>query len=63
MLDKLDHKYKSNRYYNFFVVFVGLFFAAYLIMPDEWRNPGSLILVVCISAAVAKFSASNRNLN
>ena len=38
MRDKLDHKYKGNRYYNFLVVFVGLFFAAYMIMPDEWRK-------------------------
>ena len=63
MLDKLDHKYKDNRYYSFFVVFVGLFFAAYLIMPDEWRKPAPLILAVFISAAIAKFSASNRNQN
>ena len=40
--------------------FVGLFFAAFMIMPDEWRKPTPLILVVFISAAIAKFSASNR---
>ena len=61
MLDKLDHKYKGNSYYNFFVVFVGLCFAAYMIMPDEWRKPTPLILVVFSSALIAKFSASNRN--
>ena len=60
MLDKFDHKYKGNRYYNFFVVFVGLFFASYIIMPDGWRKPVPLILAVFISAAVAKFASPNR---
>ena len=60
MLDKFDHKYKGNRYYNFFVVFVGLFFASFIIMPDEWRKPAPLILTFVISLAVAKFVASNR---
>ena len=59
MFDKFDHKFKGNRYYNFVVVFAGLFFAAFMIMPDEWRKPTPLILVVFISAAIAKFSASN----
>ena len=63
MLDKFDHKYRGNRYYNFLVVFVGLIFAAYMIMPGEWRKPAPLILAVFISAAVAKFAASNRNRN
>ena len=58
MFDKFDHKFKGNRYYNFVVVFVGLFFAAFMMMPDEWRKPTPLILVVFISAAVAKFSSS-----
>ena len=60
MFNKFDHKFKGNRYYNFVVVFVGLFFAAFMIMPDEWRKPAPLILVVFISAAIAKFSALNR---
>ncbi len=59
MLNKFDHKFKGNRYYNFVVVFAGLFFAAFMIMPDEWRRPAPLILVVFISAAIAKFAASN----
>jgi uncharacterized BrkB/YihY/UPF0761 family membrane protein len=59
MLDKFDHKFKGNRYYNFVVVFAGLFFAAFMIMPDEWRKPAPLILVVFISAVITKFSASN----
>ena len=61
MLNKFDHKFKGNRYYNFFVVFVGVFFAAFLLMPDEWRKPATLILAVFISAAVAKFSTSSDN--
>ena len=60
MFDKFDHKFKGNPYYNFVVIFVGLFFAAFMIMPDEWRKPAPLILVVFISAAIAKFSASDR---
>ena len=61
MFDKFDHKFKGNRYYNFFVVFVGLFFAMFIIMPDEWQKPAPLILAVFISAAIAKFSSSKRN--
>ena len=60
MLGRLDHKYNRSRYYNFFVVLVGLFFASFIIMPDEWREPAPLILTFVISAAVAKFAASNR---
>ena len=60
MLDKFDRKYKGSRYYNFFVVLVGLFFASFIIMPDEWQKPAPLILTFVISAAVAKFAASNR---
>ena len=63
MRDKSNHKYSGNRYYNFLVVFVGLFFAAYMIMPDQWRKPAPIILAVLISAVVAKFAASNRNRN
>ena len=59
MFDKFDHKLKGNRYYNFVVIFAGLFFAAFMIMPDEWRKPAPLILVVFISAVITKFSASN----
>ena len=61
MFDKFDHKLKGNRYYNFFVVFVGLFFAMFMILPDEWRKPAPLILAVFISAAIAKFSSSKNN--
>jgi len=61
MFDKFDHKFKRNRYYNFFVVFVGLFFAMFMILPDGWRRPAPLILAVFISAAIAKFSSSKRN--
>ena len=61
MFDRFDHKFKGNRYYNFFVVFVGLFFAMFIIMPDEWQKPAPLILAVFISAAIAKFSSSKHN--
>jgi hypothetical protein len=61
--NKFDHRYHGNLYYNFFAVFVGLFIAADMIMPDGWRNPAPLILAVFIPAAVARFSASSRNQN
>ena len=60
ILDRFNHKFKDNRYYNLVVIFVGLFFAGFMIMPDEWRKPAPLILVVFISAAIAKFSALDR---
>ena len=59
MFEKFDHRFKGNRYYNFFIVFAGMFFAAFLILPDEWRRPAPLLLTVFISAAIAKFSSSN----
>ena len=61
MFDKFDHKFKGNRYYNFFVVFVGLFFAMFMLLPDEWRRPAPLILAAFISVEIAKFSSSKRN--
>lgn len=59
MFEKFDHRFKGNRYYNFFIVFAGMFFAVFLILPDEWRSPAQLLLTVFISAAIAKFSSSN----
>ena len=59
MFEKFDHRFKGNSYYNFFIVFAGTFFAAFLILPDEWRRPAPLLLTVFISAAIAKFSSSN----
>jgi len=63
MFDKFNHRFRDNHYYNFAIVFAGTFFAIYLIVPDEWQKPFSLLLVVFVSAAVAKFSTSNRNRN
>ena len=61
MFDKFDHKFKGNRHYDFIIVFAGTFFAMYLILPEEWRKPIAVLLIVFASAAVAKFAASNRN--
>ena len=61
MIGKFDHKFKGNRYYNFIVVFVGLFFAMFMIMPDEWLRPAPLMLAIFISAVVAKFSSSKHD--
>ena len=59
MLHKVDHRLKGNRYYNFVIVFAGMFSASFLIVPEEWRKPLPLLLAVFISAAIAKFSSSN----
>jgi len=59
MFDKFDHKFKGNRAYNFFITFAGLFFATFLILPDEWRRPAPLLLAAVMSAAIAKFASSN----
>jgi uncharacterized BrkB/YihY/UPF0761 family membrane protein len=59
MFDKFDHKFKGNKYYNFFTVFTGFFFAIFLVLPDAWQRPAPLLLAVLVSAAIAKFSSSN----
>ena len=63
MFDKFNYRFRGNDYYNFVIVFAGTFFAIYLILPDEWQKPFSLLLVVFVSAAVAKFSTANRKIN
>ena len=59
MFEKFDHRFKGNKDNNFFIVFAGMFFAAFLILPEEWRSPAPLLLTLFISAAIAKFSSSN----
>jgi uncharacterized BrkB/YihY/UPF0761 family membrane protein len=59
MFGKFDHKFKGNRFYNFFIVFAGLFFAIFLVLPDAWRGPTPIVLAVLVSAAIAIFSTSN----
>jgi len=63
MFDKSNHRFRHNHYYNFVIVFAGTFFAIYLILPDEWQKPVSLLLAVFVSATVARFSTSNRKRN
>ena len=57
MFDKFDHKFKGNKHYNFFVVFAGLLFATFLVLPEEWRQPMPLLLAVGIAGLIAKFAA------
>ena len=57
MFEKFDHKFKGNKHYNFVVVFAGILFAAFLILPEEWRRPMPLLLAVGIAGLIAKFSA------
>jgi len=59
MFDKFDHKFKGNRYYNFFIVFAGLFFAIFLVLPDAWLRPAPFLLAVLVCAVIAKFSSSS----
>ena len=60
MFEKFDHKFSGNKHYNFFVVFAGLLFAAFLIMPEEWHRPMPLLLAVGIASLIAKFAASQK---
>ena len=60
MFEKFEHKFKGNKQYNFFIVFAGLLFAAFLILPEDWRRPMPLLLVVGIAGLIAKFAASQK---
>ena len=60
MSNKFDHKFKDNKHYNFFVVFAGLLFAAFLVLPEDWRRPMPLLLAVGIAGLIAKFVASQK---
>ena len=60
MFEKFDHKFKGSKHYNFFVVFAGLLFAAFLILPEEWRRPMPLLLAVGVAGLIAKFAASQK---
>ena len=59
MLERFTHRFKGNKYYNFLIVFLGMFFATFLILPDNWRRPAPLLLAAFISAAIAKFSTED----
>ena len=59
MFNKIDHRFRDNRYYNFVIVFTGTLFAIYLILPDEWRKPTFFLISVFVSATIAKFSSAN----
>ena len=58
MFDKFDHTLKGNKQYNFFVVFAGLLFAAFMVLPEHWRRPMPLLLAVGIAGLIAKFAAA-----
>ena len=60
MFEKFNHKFKGNKHYNFFVVFVGLLFAAFLVLPEEWRRPMPLLLAMGIAGLIAKFATSQK---
>ena len=60
MFDKFDHKFKNNKHYNFFVVFAGLLFGVFLVLPEDWRRPMPLLLAVGIAGLIAKFAASQK---
>ena len=60
MFEKFDHKFKDNKHYNFFVVFAGLLFAAFLVLPEELRRPMPLLLAAGIAGLIAKFAASQK---
>lgn len=59
MFEKFDHRFKGRKSYNFFITFVGLIFAAFLILPDDWKNITSFSLVAPAAFSIAYFSARN----
>jgi hypothetical protein len=59
MFDKFDHKFKNKRGFNFFVIFVGLFFAAFLMLPENWQSLVPLAAVTIASFFIAYFSSKN----
>ena len=59
MFEKFDHKFKGKKNYNFFIIFVGLIFAAFLILPDDWKNITSFFLIVPAAFSIAHYSARN----
>ena len=59
MFEKFNHRFKGNPYYNFFTVFVGLFFAIYMVLPDGWHRPLPLLVAASTAAIIAVFAASS----
>ncbi len=70
MFEKFDHKFKGKKSYNFFITFIGLLFASFLIFPDNWKSMIPFLVTMFTSFLIAKFSAdiidqskkSNKNL-
>lgn len=59
MLDNFDHKFKGKRGYNFSVIFVGILFAAFLILPEKYHTLTPLAFVTVVSFVIAHFTSSN----
>jgi uncharacterized BrkB/YihY/UPF0761 family membrane protein len=52
MFQKFEHKFKDKPLYNFLVIFVGLLFAFYIVVPDEWHRPLPLLMAALASALI-----------
>lgn len=59
MFEKFNHRFRGNKHYDFFIVFAGALFGAFLILPEEWRRPAPLLLAAVTAALIAKFVSSN----
>ena len=59
MFENFDHKFKGKKGYNFFIIFVGLQFASFLILPDDWRSTTAFIFTAFVSLLVAHFASKN----
>ena len=59
MFKKFDHKFKGKKGYNFLIIFTGLLFATFLILPDSWRTIKSFLLAIPTTLLIAYLSSRN----
>ena len=59
MLEKFDHKFKGKKGYNFLITFIGLLFACFLILPEDWWSVTSFLLTTFFSLLISHFASRN----
>ena len=59
MFEKFDHKFKGKKGYNFLITFIGLLFAFFLILPDDWWSVTSFLLTTFFSLLISHFASRN----
>ena len=50
-----NRKFEDSATYNFLMIFIGLFFAFFITIPDGWHKPLPLIAATAFSGIVAFF--------